>query len=416
MNPINQNLELVFQKNPAWPKVKAILDRCLEKKYFSVINGGAVRDALLGITPKDFDIATDARPEQIVSIFKNAKEVGKSFGVIYLPIGNNKGVEIATFRKDGQYLDGRRPSSVEFCDIQQDALRRDFTVNALYYDHRTKQVLDYVNGLADLKNQVIQTVGDPQKRFREDYLRILRAIRFAVTFGFEIESNTLQQMCVLTPKIKEIAKERITDEIDKTFQTKNFLKAVEYFKKTKLLFILWPTWPWKQVEIAWVPHSFQQKSLFFWWVMLFAPSYVKSDSPFKSILKNMNFSNTRIRQIIRFSYFYNEWMNHNTSLGRKWILLHEEYGKDYFDLTVHFQKALKKDTAPLEQVKASYLDKIQKDGWPEPFLKGNDLIQAGISQGPKISELFHKLYEAQLEGHIQSKKQGLEKLKSMKIP
>jgi tRNA nucleotidyltransferase/poly(A) polymerase len=161
--------------------------------------GGCVRDMVLGREPKDYDITTDARPDQLLQIFPRAQLVGAQFGVVLV-----EGVEVATFRSDHSYQDGRRPSAVTFeTDARQDVLRRDFTINALLLDPSslTSEVVDYVGGLTDLRGHIIRAIGDPEQRFEEDHLRMLRAVRFAARFGFEIEPCTLAD-CSATFSLK----------------------------------------------------------------------------------------------------------------------------------------------------------------------------------------------------------------------
>ena len=145
--------------------------------YFA---GGAVRDQLLGQTPKDYDLATSAWPDEVQTLFKKSDTVGEHFGVIIIK-GSGKMIEVATFRTDGSYKDGRRPESVEFSSPKQDAQRRDFTINGLFQDPLTGEIIDHVGGRADLEAKVLRAIGDPRKRFEEDALRLLRAIRFSTT-------------------------------------------------------------------------------------------------------------------------------------------------------------------------------------------------------------------------------------------
>src|SRR5580700_6898645 len=173
--------------------------------------GGCVRDLVLGREPKDYDISTDARPDQLLQIFPRAQLVGAQFGVVLVD-----GVEVATFRSDHSYQDGRHPSAVTFeTDVKQDVLRRDFTINALLLDPAsvTSEVVDFVGGLADLRAHVIRAIGDPEQRFEEDHLRMLRAIRFAARFGFEIEPGTLAAIQKLHQRITRVSPERIRDEL-----------------------------------------------------------------------------------------------------------------------------------------------------------------------------------------------------------
>jgi poly(A) polymerase len=178
--------------------------------------GGCVRDQLLGLTPKDYDVATNARPEQIREVFGRRRtiEVGVSFGVVAVlgPRGAGQ-VEVATFRCDGEYLDGRHPASVTFSTAELDAQRRDFTINGLFYDPIAEQVIDYVGGQEDLQRQVIRAIRNPHKRFDEDKLRMLRAVRFAATFGFAIEPETMAAIQQLAGEIVVVSAERIAAEM-----------------------------------------------------------------------------------------------------------------------------------------------------------------------------------------------------------
>jgi poly(A) polymerase len=178
--------------------------------------GGCVRDFLLGREPDDFDIATDAKPEQVEKLFKRTVAVGRKFGVMVVVEGKHQ-FQVATFRAEADYQDGRRPEKVVFASAEADALRRDFTVNGLFYDPLTEKIHDWVGGEKDLRAKIIRTIGSPEERFAEDHLRLLRAVRFAAQLGFEIESKTFAAIQSLAPKIKLISAERIRDELLKLF-------------------------------------------------------------------------------------------------------------------------------------------------------------------------------------------------------
>ncbi len=226
----------LFEQNAGWPLVQKIvlsLNRAEEKAFLA---GGGVRDALLGHVPKDFDIATSARPDKILSLFPNSNQQGKAFGVVVVfDHQGGPGVEVATFRKDGPYRDGRHPEHVEFLSDKEDALRRDFTINGLFYDLKTQKVIDYVGGLTDLRKKVIRSVGDPETRFQEDHLRILRALRFSLRFGFPIESNTKHSLFKMKGTLLNISKERVYEESLKILQLNNFAEALPAFHKLGLL-------------------------------------------------------------------------------------------------------------------------------------------------------------------------------------
>ena len=174
--------------------------------------GGCVRDMLMGREPKDYDVATNATPDQILSIFPNALAIGKAFGVVQVII-DGEPHDVATFRRDASYEDGRHPTSVEFTDAEEDARRRDFTINGLFYEPVRQRVIDYVDGQKDIAARVIRTIGRPEQRFSEDSLRMLRAIRFASTLEFAIDSETLSAIRAMSPRITKISAERIQHEL-----------------------------------------------------------------------------------------------------------------------------------------------------------------------------------------------------------
>ena len=178
--------------------------------------GGCVRDFLLGREPEDFDIATDARPAQVEKLFAKTIPVGKKFGVVVVVEGGQQ-FQVAMFRAEAEYRDGRRPERVELANAEADARRRDFTVNGLFYDPATEKIHDWVGGEKDLRAKLIRTIGAPAERFGEDHLRMLRAVRFAARLNFEIEPATFAAIQTLAPKIKTISAERVRDELIKLF-------------------------------------------------------------------------------------------------------------------------------------------------------------------------------------------------------
>jgi poly(A) polymerase len=179
--------------------------------YFA---GGCVRDMLLGRTIKDYDVATSARPKEIQRLFRKTLKIGIQFGIVVAVLGPYR-IEIATFRSDGQYEDGRRPSSVIYSDPEEDAARRDFTVNALFYDPLSERILDSVGGREDLWRGVLRAIGDAETRLREDHLRLLRAVRFTARLGFRLGAETSAAVTRLAPLITKVSPERIREELEK---------------------------------------------------------------------------------------------------------------------------------------------------------------------------------------------------------
>jgi poly(A) polymerase len=205
-------MQTVAQRETA----KEIVHRLNAAGFQAFWVGGCVRDFLLGREPQDFDIATDARPEQIEKIFKKTIAVGRKFGVMVV-VENKQQFQVATFRAEADYQDGRRPEKVVFASAEADALRRDFTVNGLFYDPLTEKIHDWVGGEKDLRAKIIRTIGVPEERFAEDHLRLLRAVRFAAQLDLRIEPKTFAAIRLLAPKIKLISAERIRDELLKLF-------------------------------------------------------------------------------------------------------------------------------------------------------------------------------------------------------
>jgi poly(A) polymerase len=181
------------------------------KAYFA---GGSVRDMIMDQTPRDYDIATDARPEDVTSLFDSVIPVGKEFGVVVV-IVDGAHFEVTTFRREGPYLDGRRPSTVEFTDEEEDAHRRDFTINGIFYDPIADRYLDYVGGREDIRWERIRCIGDPESRFREDRLRLVRGVRFAARFRFELDAATRAAMVKMASRVLDVSVERIRDELIK---------------------------------------------------------------------------------------------------------------------------------------------------------------------------------------------------------
>jgi len=212
-------------------ELASLLHKAGHLAYFA---GGCVRDKLLDLEPKDYDIATSAPPREVLALFPGANQVGAHFGVI---IAKHKGhhIEIATFRTDGSYRDGRRPDAVTFSTPQEDAQRRDFTINGLFEDTVSGEVIDYVDGLADLKSRQLRAIGNPTQRFQEDALRLLRAVRFSCSLGFPIEPATMAAIQQNASLLRNISFERIRDEFSKIITSPRRRQGVELLIETGLM-------------------------------------------------------------------------------------------------------------------------------------------------------------------------------------
>lgn len=211
------------RKRRAAGRIVRVLREAGHVAYFA---GGCVRDMLLGRPPKDYDVATDARPEQVAGLLHNTRHVGEAFGVVLARLMGAE-IEVATFRQEWGYSDGRRPDRVAFTTAEHDARRRDFTINGLFYDPLDDRVIDYVGGRADLRRRVIRAIGDADERFGEDYLRMLRAVRFSARLGFEIEPDTRAAIGRHAPKLGFISRERIGMEMRMMLEDAHRAEAVE---------------------------------------------------------------------------------------------------------------------------------------------------------------------------------------------
>ncbi|MCP4254583.1 MAG: CCA tRNA nucleotidyltransferase [Candidatus Scalindua sp.] len=217
----------------------SIVKQLREGGFSALFAGGCVRDMLMGNIPEDYDIATDARPDDVMNIFKRTVPIGVHFGVV-LVMENNFEFEVATFRSDGTYSDGRHPDTITFCDAEGDALRRDFTINGMFYDPIEDKHFDYVGGEDDLKAGMIRAIGNPFERFDEDRLRMIRAVRFACRFDFKIESQTAEAIKKFHDKVLTVSSERIRDELRKTLTGPNPDTSIKMLDDLNLLHEILP--------------------------------------------------------------------------------------------------------------------------------------------------------------------------------
>jgi len=217
-------------------RAREIVARLQRAGFTAYFAGGCVRDRLLGIEAKDYDIATSAAPEEVQEVFRGRVTdlVGKSFGVVRV-MEDGEWFEVAMFRQDGTYVDGRRPESVTPATPEEDAQRRDFTINGLFYDPVVERLIDFVGGEADLRAKLLRAIGNPADRFAEDHLRLLRAVRFAARLRFEIETKTWEAMCAGASLIRTVSAERIRDEINKIFTAAKPEKGLDLLDQSGLL-------------------------------------------------------------------------------------------------------------------------------------------------------------------------------------
>jgi poly(A) polymerase len=210
-----------------------------ENGHIAYFAGGCVRDMVRGLTPKDYDIVTDARPEAVQALFPRTVAVGVHFGVIIV-LENNFQFEVATFRSDDAYIDGRHPTAVHFSSPEEDAQRRDFTINGMFYDPVGEQIIDLVGGQADIAARLVRAIGDPAKRFAEDRLRMLRAVRFATVLDYEIDRKTWDSLVANASAINQISAERIRDELVRVFLSPNRVRGWDLLDSSGLMGAILP--------------------------------------------------------------------------------------------------------------------------------------------------------------------------------
>ena len=220
-----------------------IVRRLRARGHTALWAGGCVRDQLLGLEPHDYDVATDATPSAVQKIFRRSLAVGAQFGVIEVlgPLPKMH-VQVATFRTDLDYRDGRHPSDIRFGTAEEDAQRRDFTINGLFFDPVQEKVIDYVGGQQDLQAKCLRAIGNPEQRFEEDKLRLLRAARFVARFGLTLEPETLSALTRLAPKVIQVSPERITDELRKMTALSSRATAFQLLVQTGLLAQVFGPW------------------------------------------------------------------------------------------------------------------------------------------------------------------------------
>src|SRR5213594_4093853 len=225
--------------SPMEMTARDVVARLRESGHIAYFAGGCVRDMVRDRIPKDFDIATDARPEVVQQLFSRTHAVGVHFGVI-LVLENNFQFEVATFRSDDAYIDGRHPSAVHFSSPEEDAKRRDFTINGMFYDPVAEKVIDFVGGCADIDAKLVRAIGNPAQRFAEDRLRMLRALRFATVLDYQIDQKTWRALATSADSINQISAERIRDELVRIFLSPNRVRGWDLLDSSGLMRAILP--------------------------------------------------------------------------------------------------------------------------------------------------------------------------------
>jgi tRNA nucleotidyltransferase/poly(A) polymerase len=352
--------------------------------------------------PKDLDIATSAHPDVVESSFEHTIAVGKAFGTIVVVAGGEN-FEITTFRKDGPYLDGRHPASVEFSDLQEDARRRDFTVNAMFYDPLVEELHDYVGGVADLNAKVLRTVGSAFERFTEDRLRLVRAVRFQAQLGFAIEEKTWKAISELSSQIAGISVERIAAEMKRLLVSPHMIEALDRLEVSGLSKVVWPEIQgFKSEELrTYLP-------LKDWRNVYAAIVWLKDISNAEERLRHWKTSRADIQNVQSQLAGLDVLINPTARLAEKVQVLGSEESSEILLLARPIVNG-----ELLQSWIDVYLRVAGADGkLPEPLLRGGDLSTAGVPPGREMGALLKGAYLEQLEGRLTTRTQALQWIKA----
>ena len=393
--------------------------------HVAYLAGGCVRDRLLGKTPKDYDVATDAPPSAVRALFHRSKHVGEAFGVVLVQLMRRR-IEVATFRTEWGYEDGRRPTNVTFSDAEHDAQRRDFTINGLFEDPVTNRVIDFVGGQGDLKAGVVRAIGEPDARFAEDYLRLLPAVRFGASLEFTIERRTAAAVRKYAARLTAISRERIGQEVQAMLTGPQPATAGELLQRLGL------DGPalnedHRQCTLTTLRNlgaADYPTALAAWVVDRYLLEVIKPD-PTRRAQLAADFAKTQLPEVVR------RWR-------RALCLSNEERDElraclnnlpkalDWLDLNVARRKRLLADPswpgtwALIKAIRAAGMSALRRtiardikpllagDLAPPPLLGGDDLIDAGLEPGPNFAQWLRHVYDAQLEGIVNTREEAMD--------
>jgi len=424
-----------------------IIKKLREAGHTAYLVGGYVRDKVRGKPPQDFDIATDAAPDRVRKLFPRTIPVGVSFGVV-LVVMDGTPYEVATFRSDATYSDGRHPDAVVYSGPEEDARRRDFTINGMFYDPVDDEVIDYVGGRRDIENRLVRAIGDPEARFAEDKLRMLRAVRFAAKLDFEIEPRTAEAIKKHAGEIVGVSYERMRDELGKILTDHNPRRGMELAWGLGLLRHILPeveemrgvrqppefhpegdVWthtmlaldimekecPDPPVELAMAvllhdvgkPRTYEEKER----IRFDRHASVGAEMTEK-IMRRLRFSKRQqemVTELVRDHQRFMQVKDMRTSTLKKFLR------RENFDLHLKLHRIDclashgKLDNHEFVLEKLKEFESAGEEGLRPPrLLDGNDLIEMGLEPGPQFGEILGELEDAQLEGAITTREEAIE--------
>ncbi len=425
-----------------------IIGKLQKEGHVAYLAGGCVRDMLRGEIPKDYDIATSALPEQITTIFSKTREVGVHFGVVIV-IKENQAFDVATFRNDGSYKDGRHPEEVTFSTPEEDTARRDFTINGIFFDPISQKYIDFVNGRSDIEKKVVRAIGDPDLRFQEDHLRLLRAVRFAARFNYEIEEKTWKSIKLNASGISKISKERVRDELTKILLNENRVLGFDLLVDSGLMEHIIPEI--LQLKGCEQPPQFHPEGDVFVHTRLML-SLLKDNPSIELVLSvllhdigkpatySFDEAADRIRfnghdklggemsnQILRDLKFSNSIIEDVVQMVANHMTFKDVQKMRQSKLKRFISRSTFSDEKELHRVDClgswggldnydflneKMIEFANEPIIPAPLLTGNDLIEFGWAPGPNLGETLNSVQDLQLEGTLNSKEEALEWVKA----
>jgi poly(A) polymerase len=421
-------------------KALSIARRLRDAGYESYLAGGCVRDMLMDKEPRDYDITTSARPDDVAKLFSETIPVGAQFGVI-LVIVDGAAFEVASFRHDGPYLDGRHPSHVRYGSLREDVLRRDFTINGMVYDPVRDCVIDLVNGRQDLEARIVRAIGEARARFEEDRLRMIRAVRFAASLNFAIEGHTLAAIRELAATATLVSWERIGDEITRILTEGGARRGFELLDQTGLLEVLLPEIAaMKGVEQS--PDYHPEGDVFTHTLLLLGqldaptetlaygcllhdvakPVCARKEGERITFYGHMERGAEMAEAILqrlkrsrdtweRVAYLVRSHLRHTQAPAMRLSTLKRFLGEDaigeLLELTRIDARAANGDLSHYEFCKAKLAELKEEEIHPEPLVRGRDLIALGLTPGPIFGQILAQVEEAQLGGELHNREQAI---------
>ncbi len=426
---------------------RTVVSRLKREGFEAYLAGGCVRDRLLGLAPKDADVATDASPDAVLALFSGSRAVGRAFGVVRVPMENHW-IEVATFRVDGPYSDGRRPDWVRRATAEEDVKRRDFTINAMFLDPQSDRLLDWVEGEKDLRNGLVRSVGAPADRFREDALRLFRAVRFAARLDFRIEEHTWNAMVDMPGITENLSPERVRGELTAMIRGPNPGRAIRLLREAGLLAIWLPEVDrLSGIEQPADHHPegdafvhtcraldglARPSATLAWGVLLhdigkpdsllmerdrirFPGHAEKGAERIPTIARRLAWSKEReksVTDLVRRHARFPDVPNMRPATKKRFLA--SENFAELLELHRADRLSSSGDLSVYEDIRRTLKRHPEAARLPDPLLTGDDLLNLGVPQGPDIGRILNALSEEQLDGRLAGKEDALRRAEKLR--